>query len=291
MKQKSLVILFALCVMLFSCQEDKRPYLDSQSQTVAQSNTAEKGKTDTLTKDTKKTVVKDTVKVEAVNSTKAVTQEGELPTFWEVLALGISGLTFVLCLVVWHRISRLGKDVSYELKEVEQNSNSRHHSFNNTIAEKFDAIGKTCSMLRGDMNLLSERIRSLESNGMPTKDVNHEREKKTEGPKDDKERPTKRGYFGIVKVGRGIAMFNDYPKSRNDGAYFEVEYLNDNQCEFAPIELDRIRSIDAVNEAVEYNGDIAYAKSMEVIKKGKAVFDKGHGFWKITDKADIKLKN
>lgn len=313
MKQNSLVILFAFCVILSSCVEDKRAYTETSSvepaitlgkekgeidtqktdSLIEQNETSgkEKGKTDSLRTDTTKTVAKDTVKIEAVIPAKTAAKESELPNFWEVLVLGISGLAFVLCIIILYRIRRLGKDVSYELRDVEENSRNRLHSYKNTIAERLGEIEQNCSKLKNNMDSLSARITSLESTGMPTKSINHEKERKTEAPKNDKEQETKRGYFGIVKVGGGIAMFNDYPKTRNDGAYFEVEYLDDNLCEFAPIELDRIRSIDAVNEAVEYNGDIAYAKSMEVTKKGKAVFDKGHGFWKITDKADIKLKN
>ncbi len=297
MKQKSLVILFALCVMLSSCFEDQRTYMETQLPPVEQTDTSdkEKGITDSLKTDTTKAVAKDTEKVEAVIAAKAVTKESRLPNIWEILVLAISGLALVFCLFILRRIRRLGKDVSHELREAKHDSYESLNIYKKEMSDKCKKIeGKiegNCSDMKKDIERLSEQIRRLESNEVSLNNCCHENKNELEKPKEDKKQPIKRGYFGIVKVGGGIAMFNDYPKSCNEGAYFEVEYSDDNHCEFAPIDLDKIRSIDAVSEAVEYNGDMAYAKSMKVIKKGKAVFDKGHDFWKITDKADIKLKN
>ena len=175
MKQKSLVILFALCVMLSSCFEDKRTYMETQLPPVEQTDTSdkekgeidtqktdspemqtdtvdrEKGITDSLKTDTTKAIAKDTMKAEDVNSAKAGTKEGGLPTFWEVLSLGFSGLARVLCIVIWHQIGRFGKDVSHELRVVEQDCH-RLNSKNTMMGSRFDKIEKNCSDMRNNID-------------------------------------------------------------------------------------------------------------------------------------------
>lgn len=309
MKQTSkLVLLFAWCVMSFSCLEDKRIPTTTSIETpdaaeksiadtqktesaVKQNNIEQRNKSeiDTLKKDTAKTKTEDIVKAEAAIPAMSVVEENRFPSFFEVLALGFSVFALVMCFAIFRLTRRLAKDVSREVRELGRDC-SNLHAENAKMSERCTKTEGVCSELRYEMGLLSLRIGRLESNRIPTKEINHESGSKTEGSKNDKEQAKKRGYFGIVKVGGGIALFNDYPKSPNDGAYFEVDYLDDNHCEFAPIELDKIRSIDAVGEAIEYNGDMAYAKSLKVLQKGKAVFDKQHFFWKITEKARIELK-
>jgi hypothetical protein len=279
--------------MLFSCFEDKRTQNVVTVPPVEQTDTVKKenSKSDTLKTDSTRIIAEDTVKADAVTPAITVAKEDGLPSLWEVLALGVSGFLLFFCLFILHRIRRLANDVSHELRETERKSSNSLYSYNTKIGEKIDKIKESSSNMRNDIDLLSERIRRLESIGMPTSRNTKEKGEKTEVPKGGEKQVRKKGYFGMVKGGGGIAMFNDYPKSRNEGAYFDVDYLDDAHCEFAPIDLDRIRSIDAVSEAVEYNGDMAYAKSMKVQKKGEAVFDKEHYFWRITEKANIELKN
>lgn len=294
MKQKTIIlVLFVWSVMSFSCIEDKRTQNVVTAQLVEQTDTTKKenSKSDTLKKDSTRAIAEDTVKANAVTPATTVVKEDGLPSLWEVFALGTSGLALVFCLVIWHRIKKLGKDFSHELREEKQDFNKYLHDYNTQITKRFDKTDGANSNMRNDIDSLSERISRLESSGMTTSKDTKEKGEKTEVPKGGEKQVRKKGYFGMVKGGGGIAMFNDYPKSRNEGAYFDVDYLDDAHCEFAPIELDRIRSIDAVSEAVEYNGDMAYAKNMKVLGKGKAVFDKEHDFWRITEKAIIELIN
>ena len=294
MKQKSIVIVFfAWCVVMFSCLEDKRTLTDATTSSIEQTDTAKKdnSNSDTLKSDSTRTIAEDTVKADAVTPATTVVKEDGLPSLWEVFALGTSGLALVFCFVIWHRIRRLGKDFSHELREAKQDCNKYLHDYNALITKRIDKTDGANSNMRNAIDLLSEQIRRLESTGMTTSKNTKEKGEKTEVLKNDEKQVRKKGYFGMVKGGGGIAMFNDYPKSRNEGAYFDVDYLDDAHCEFVPIDLDRIRSIDAVSEAVEYNGDMAYAKSMKVLRKGIAVLDKEHYFWRITEKANIELKN
>lgn len=295
MKQiANVIILVVLCMTLSSCFEDKRPqsYLNEFDTEQADTLTNKKSEADTLNKDSIPTVQDDSVNInqqesQITDQQTFATGEDNSPNFWEILSLCVGGLALVLCVVIWYLMTQVEKELIHIVNKLEYDLNKQRQYVNKKL-EEYKKNEDKYSNIQIDLDRMSEKIKRLELT--PKDSTIHEERDVLEQQNDSNNQSLKRGFFGIVKVGGGISMFNDYPKSRNE-AYFEVDYLDDSRCEFVPIDLDRIRSIDAVGEAVEYNGDMAYAKSMKVRKKGKAVLDKEHGFWKITEKAYIELKN
>ncbi len=296
MKQRAnVIIFFVLCLTLSSCFEDKRPqsYLNEFNTEQADTLTNKKSEADTLNKDSIPTVQDDSLNIsqqesQITDQLSFATREDDSPNFWEILSLCVGGLALVLCVVIWYLMTQVEKELIHIVNKLEHDLNKQRQDANRKNEEHKKNNEDKYSNIQIDLDRMSERIKKLELS--PKDSTIHEERNVLEQQNDSNIQSLKRGFFGIVKVGGGISMFNDYPKSRNE-AYFEVDYLDDSRCEFVPIDLDRIRSIDAVGEAVEYNGDMAYAKSMKVRKKGKAVLDKEHGFWKISEKAYIELKN
>ena len=99
----------------------------------------------------------------------------------------------------------------------------------------------------------------------------------------------KEGYFGIVK-GKGI--FNDIFYSKQDECKFKVWFKNKgDEAEFEPIDLNRIRSVDGIEKAVDINSDevsLQDALSFIVTKRGKV--RKNGEIWEVERKGEILLK-
>lgn len=278
---------FVLCVVFSSCMEDKRPTNPMQSNTSQIDRVSVK---ETLSKDT--TVIsKDSVApAPVVYQAEVIKNEGDFPTFWELLSLGLGGLALILGVIIWYLMAQMDRNVSHAIKELEQDMRLKISNASKIALDRCKNVEDKSLNLHTDVDRLSERVKRIEIN-YTTSTNSKNPDRSSEDFIEEVIQPKKRGYFGIVKRGTGIAMFNDILKSRNEGAYFEVDFLDDERCEFSPIDLDKIRSIDAVGEAIEYNGDMGYAKSMKTLSKGKAVLDKDHNFWRITEKAKIELKN
>ncbi|MBR1933813.1 MAG: hypothetical protein IJ841_09035 [Prevotella sp.] len=278
--------LLVLCVVFSSCLEDKRPTNPMQSNTSQIDTTSVK---DSLSKDTIAQSKDSVAQAPVVYQAEIIKKEDDSPTFWELLSIGLGGLALVLGIVIWYLMAQMDRNVSHAIRELEQDMRLKISNANKIALDRCKNVEDKNLNLHTDVDRLSERVKRIENNY--TQSTNYVvSDRNFEEYTEEAIQPKKRGYFGIVKRGTGIAMFNDILKSRNEGAYFEVDYLDDERCEFSPIDLDKIRSIDAVGEAIEYNGDMGYAKSMKTLSKGKAVLDKEHGFWRITDKAKIELK-
>lgn len=102
-------------------------------------------------------------------------------------------------------------------------------------------------------------------------------------------KPTKIGYFGMVK---GEGFFNDVYTSNQDECRFKAWYNDtETEAEFEPVNLNRIRSIDGIEKAVDYKDDevsLSDASSFYVIARGKVT--KKDDLWKVESPVEIKLK-
>ena len=101
--------------------------------------------------------------------------------------------------------------------------------------------------------------------------------------------PRKEGYFGMVK-GKGI--FNDEYNSKQDKCKFKVYYnSNGHEAEFELIDLNRIRSLDSIEKAIEFDASqvsLEEALYYDTLKKG--LVRKNGEIWEIVRKVEIVLK-
>lgn len=293
------------CLLTTSCVKDKRA--DSQvyreEQTLSE-NTSQ----DSLKKDSVKTeaieqdsAAKDTTNVSeegtssdsnAAEQTSYVTnaeheRDEDLP-LWVIISLALGVLSIIICVVIWQICSHRFKDYDFLLKESEQETDKKLMNANRQVLNSEKMTGESLIRLQQRVDELEERLRKLER--IPhNSTIRNQNGGVDTSSQTNAETIQRYGYFGMVKAGNGLAIFNDYPKSRNEDAFFEVTYIDEEHCEFVPFDLDKIRSVDAITSAVDYKGSMAYAKDMRVLKKGAAVFDRERNFWKITKRAIIEL--
>lgn len=299
-------IVAIICYLLAtSCVKDKRAdsqvYREGKTTSVSttQDSAMQDGvktgaiKQDSLVKDTTNVLEERTYSdSDATEQTSHVTDLGQsrdddLP-LWEIISLALGLLSITLCVIIWHICSHRFKDYDYLLKESEHETNKKLMNANRQVLNSGKVAGESMIKLQQRVDELEERLRKLEI--IPRNSTVWNQNSGVDTPSQTNTEAIQRyGYFGMVKAGNGLAIFNDYPKSRNEDAFFEVTFIDENHCEFVPFDLDKIRSVDAITSAVDYNGSMAYAKDMRVLKKGAAVFDSERNFWKITKKAIIEL--
>lgn len=307
MKISSYIYVAAIicCLLVTSCVKDKRAdsqvYREEQTTSI---NTSQ----DSLKKDSVRIgevkpdcVAEDTTDVseECANSNGNSTEQPSYVTnagkerdenlhLWEIISLALGVLSVILCTVVWQICSHRFKDYDYLLKESEHETDKKLMNANRQVLNSEKVTGESVIKLRQRVDELEERLRKLEKT--PRNSSMRNLDSGVDTPLQTNDNAFQRyGYFGMVKAGNGLAMFNDYPKSRNEDAFFKVTYIDEDHCEFAPFDLERIRSVDAITNAVDYKGSMAYAKDMRVLKNGSAVFDSERNFWKITKRAIIEL--
>lgn len=303
---KCIFIAAAICCLLVaSCVKDKRVdsqvYREGQTDSVNISQESIKKdslksreiKQDSVSNDTTATV-SDGGNNSGSNSPQAsfVTSAGqerdEVLSAWVFVALALGTLSVILCAVIWQICSHRFKDYDYLLKELEHETDKKLMNNNRQVINSEKEIGEGIIRLQQRFDGIEERLLKLENTSR--KNANGEQNGGVYTPSQINAKVIPRyGYFGMVKAGNGLAIFNDYPKSRNEDAFFEVTYIDEEHCEFAPFDLDKIRSVDTITSAVDYKGSMAYAKDMRVLKKGTAVFDSERKFWKITKRAIIEL--
>jgi len=299
------VVAIICCLLVTSCVKDKRA--DSQVYREAQTTSINTSQ-DSVNKDSVKiraikqdSIAKDTTNVseEGLNNdgntieqssyvTNTEQERNESLPSLEIISIIIGVISIILCAVIWQICSHRFKDYDYLLKESEHETDKKLTNANMQVANSEKATGESLIKLQLRVDKLEERLQKLEA--LPRNNSVRSQNDDTDNPSQTNAEAIQRyGYFGMVKAGNGLAMFNDYPKSRNEDAFFEVRYIDENHCEFAPFDLDKIRSVDAITSAVDYKGSMAYAKDMRVVQYGTAVFDAERNFWKITGKADIEL--
>lgn len=293
------------CLLMTSCVKDKRA--DSQvyreEQTLSENSSQDSVKKDSVKTGTIKqdSAAKDTTNVSeegttsdsnATVQTSYVTnaeqeRDEDLP-LWVIISLALGVLSIIICVVIWQICSHRFKDYDFLLKESEHETDKKLMNANRQVLNSEKVIGESLIRLQQRVDELEERLRKLER--IPhNSTIRNQNGGVDTSSQTNAETIQRYGYFGMVKAGNGLAIFNDYPKSRNEDAFFEVTYIDEEHCEFVPFDLDKIRSVDAITSAVDYKGSMAYAKDMRVLKKGTAVFDRERNFWKITKRAIIEL--
>lgn len=293
------------CLLMTSCVKDKR----ADSQVYREEQTlSENASQDSVKKDSVKTgtikqdsAAKDTTNVSeegttsdsnATVQTSYVTnaeqeRDEDLP-LWVIISLALGVLSIIICVVIWQICSHRFKDYDFLLKESEHETDKKLMNANRQVLNSEKVTGESLIRLQQRVDELEERLRKLER--IPhNSTIRNQNGGVDTSSQTNAETIQRYGYFGMVKAGNGLAIFNDYPKSRNEDAFFEVTYIDEEHCEFVPFDLDKIRSVDAITSAVDYKGSMAYAKDMRVLKKGTAVFDRERNFWKITKRAIIEL--
>lgn len=295
------------CLLMTSCVKDKRT--DSQvyreRQTLSENTSQDSVKKDSVKAEPESikqdSVARDTTNVSeegansdgnAIEQTSYVTNTGQerdddLP-LWEIISFALGILSVTLCAVIWQICSHRFKDYDYLLKESEHETDKKLMNANRQVLNSEKVTSESMIKLQQRVDELEERMHKLEKTPRSSTIRNQKGDEDIPSQSND-ETIQRYGYFGMVKAGNGLAIFNDYPKSRNEDAYFEVTYIDEEHCEFAPFDLNKIRSVDAITSAVDYKGSMVYAKDMRVLKKGTAVFDSERNFWKITKRAIIEL--
>jgi len=212
-------------------------------------------------------------------------------TYWDITALFLGIIAVLLSIYSIYKSSHQHGVALNKIEDLEQKIQLQINRINFDSQKKKDDISSTIQKRISDLENEIENCKK-ESNVIQWDFNESHIENNERNESFTKESSRKKGYFGIVKTsGKGIAVFNDYPKSR-ESAYFDVIYSKDEKsCEFAPISLDRIRSVDVIVNAVDYTGcSMNYAKHMDINKWGEAELDVTSNCWIITKKAKINLK-
>lgn len=178
----------------------------------------------------------------------------------------------------FNRIEHLEKDVERKWLKIKQ-------SFTECAKDQ------DCKALCNTVRDLENRINSLPQNVRSSQKTGGELAKGSE-PSITNKSP-REGYFGIPRGNENeLILFNEYSDYLTDRSYFKALFFDEDECEFFPFDLEKLRTIDAVKKAVDYTGcSIQYAKKMEVTQKGYAKYDNDNHYWRIMDKAIVELKN
>lgn len=299
MKTNILFILLC-CTLLGACLEDKRSQRAEATEAISSQEIKKDAPVEQnaeLASDSTRKDVTDSTAMKSgpeVPEYKAETSKhnDEGTSMWVLIALAIGAVNIVSLAIIKLSSDKRYRGIYQDFEEYEDKTDKKIASLNRKVADIQKDIAND---MQKQQKQLSELSRHVDGMNMKTMGNTENDRRKPIGmfKKENEDKTTKSkqkfGYFGVVKAGNGLAMFNDYPTSRNDDAYFEMTYLDDTHCEFAPFDLERIRSIDDINSAVNYLGSMAYAKAMKVVKKGKAEFDCERNFWRITDRVEIEL--
>lgn len=300
MKKNLVILLIFSFVLITGCMEDKRTFPPVNKteaidpvKTEKKDTVAQVPDTSTIVKEATDTICASTKPEEPIQEQTIENMDNSTPV-WAFIALTLGAASFLLVLILWFRTSLMYKNLCHDLGHLEHE-----------VDKNYAGISKKLNNLQKDHNTdnmlkLQKRLDDMEKaidaigkkayrNLADIQDDKLVRESADKNGKVVKSKTLRTGYFGVVKTGNGLAMFNDYPKSRNEDAYFEMTYLDDTHCEFAPFDLNRIRAIDEISSAIDYTGSMAYAKEMRVLSMGKAEYNSERDFWRITDKVKIEL--
>lgn len=313
MKTKHCIWLVLFVFLLCSCLKDNRqiPERISEDGKNIVGDTLKKNETTDSSKKASPVVeTQDTAKKNPVDTNAIVRNTGEQTpsqitgfsasepsydesevTVWTLISVIIGVLAILLSVYSIYKAYLLNRDAFDKIDEVEKGLGNMipRRYFADYQDETKKAIKKLEEKIK---DLESERESFYKAKSEEQKQMNYASNAIDENYPLSRGKMRKKGYFGIVKkTGTGIAVFNDYPKT-SEGAYFNVTFSEDEKsCEFAPISLDRIRSVDVIVNAVDYAGvSMNYAKQMEINNWGKAEYDEANKCWRITQKAVITLK-
>ena len=300
MKSYVVLFLFSFCLCIVGCEAKQATDSSSnkESQVIASVNDIVSSKTDSLGKcleDLKEKIEDQNAEISSLNAEvhNLKEDEKEISYWWLIgtamFSVFISALLFVLLFVVWMK-----KKYHFLKEDIRRIINDKVKGFektksNNGKEVKVVSIEKELRQLQNEQSKLRIELLNIKSQ---VDDNQYGVVKKTEvlkevTPKEVK--PTKVGYFCMVK---GEGFFNDVYTSNQDECRFKVWYNNtETEAEFEPVNLNRIRSIDGIEKAVDYKDDevsLSDASSFYVIARGKVT--KKDDLWKVESPVEIKLK-
>lgn len=303
MKSYVVSFLFSFCLCIVGCEAKQATDSSSnrESQVIASVNDIVSSKTDSLGKcleDLKEKIEDQNAKISSLNDEVHNLKEDEKEiSYWWLIGTAmfsgfISALLFVLLFVVWMK-----KKYHFLKEDIQRIINDKVKGFektksNNGKEAKVVSIEKELRQLQNEQSKFMIELLNIKSLVDDNQYGVVKKQPKTEvlkevTPKEVK--PTKVGYFGMVK---GEGFFNDVYTSNQDECRFKVWYNNtETEAEFEPVNLNRIRSIDGIEKAVDYKDDevsLSDASSFYVIMRGKVT--KKDDLWKVESPVQIKLK-
>ena len=303
MKSYVVSFLFSFCLCIVGCEAKQATDSSSnrESQVIASVNDIVSSKTDSLGKcleDLKEKIEDQNAKISSLNDEVHNLKEDEKEiSYWWLIGTAmfsgfISALLFVLLFVVWMK-----KKYHFLKEDIQRIINDKVKGFektksNNGKEAKVVSIEKELRQLQNEQSKFMIELLNIKSLVDDNQYGVVKKQPKTEvlkevTPKEVK--PTQVGNFGMVK---GEGFFNDVYTSNQDECRFKVWYNNtETEAEFEPVNLNRIRSIDGIEKAVDYKDDevsLSDASSFYVIMRGKVT--KKDDLWKVESPVQIKLK-
>ena len=288
-------IFIALCICCISCGNSSA---NSKKATISESQVYEivKHSTDSLSEKFNEHI---TSINEQLNDIKKNVDESKKKkkgfnhTYILYCLIRIVILSIVWLLTRWNKVLDISdrKEIEEDIRKLEnkidvflkrQQDNIRKE---NTIISNYDAINLHINSILSRLHLIEEQLKKKNV----IKDNGHSSSSSENVSSTSIKEIEKEGYFGIVK-GKGI--FNDIFYSKQDECKFKVWFKSKgNEAEFEPIDLNRIRSVDGIEKAVDINSDevsLQDALSFIVTKRGKV--RKNGEIWEVERKGEILLK-
>lgn len=281
-------ILIALCLCLISCGNSSATSKDKSDVKMEEISKIIKETSDSLE-------VKMSAKIESLNSDilKKINElQKELYTksnFGNNKWLIYSWLLLITGVIIWlvYCWNKTPEKKDYrrledEILYLENKLNSLLKKQEQEITKNKNTIVRDNDAVQIQMQDLLQRMFKLEKHTNEIVESRAHEHSRVDPPK-------KEGYFGMVK-GKGI--FNDEYISKQDKCRFKVYYSNNgNEAEFDLIDLNRIRSLDGIEKAIEFDTSevsLEEASHYDLLKKGLAVKD--GDFWEIKQKVSVRLK-
>ena len=288
-------IFIAICICCISCGNSSA---NSKKVTLTESKVYEiiKKNTDSLSQQIENHInmVKqdvESIKTDVANSKKKQTGFNHIYILYGLIILVILLLIWVL--TRWNKVLDIDnlREIEHDISKLEnkielyykkQQDNIRKE---NTILNNYETINLHINNILNRLLLIEEQLK----NKNMIKDNGHSKSTSENVSSTIAKEIEKEGYFGIVK-GRGI--FNDIFYSKQDECKFKVWFKSKgNEADFEPIDLNRIRSVDGIEKAIDINTDeisLQDARSFVVTKRGKV--RKNGEIWEVERKGEILLK-
>lgn len=207
------------------------------------------------------------------------------PIVYVLLVVSVLLLILVIvALVCVHKLENSREKLKGKIEHLE----SEMMKLQDCISQAINRPSYDC---RDDIDVLKRHVRTLrekvEKSNVNVVEATKEIEQKVQPTIDDTK---KVGYFG---VNDGAIIGKEYASASDEAVFKYYSSKGDaNVVEFVPIALKRIKSISSIKSAVEIDGSLQEANSMDVVKRGTAVQRQQNGqkYWEIIQKAKIKIK-
>ena len=295
MKNNIFVHLF-VCVLLSvffcSCEEEKASdnALNAPNKEVADTTNSN------VNKDTIKQVE---IKIENLhtqlfevqsdfNKLKESVQEDKARNKWSVLiAWAISLISFIIAVVSLVKVSKLNSRLDRHRKEIEQlKGEISNLNFKPQQQVKSSQNSVSYSEFLNLANKVTNIEKSIKNNTASAN--NKDLIRSINVPKEDLKEISKNGYFGTAISGEGGSGYFRRLLDSNDDARFRAIVIGDSATYEPMVPLNAIKSSDAMDLAIEFEGVSKHdATSMSIKHKGKA--QKMGDKWIIINKAVVTL--